>query len=204
MALSKSSNFIQGLIASYFEQLYVRPIRTKALTSCFISASGNLIAQYIGGAKMIDQDSVIAFGLFGLLFGGPVPHFFYQFLDKLVPYHSNHVLIKQLFIERLLFTPLYQYFVLYTISRFQGKSHKEACKERDELYWTLLKANLHVLTLVQFVNLKYVHPMLRVLVGNLVGFFWIIYFAHKKQAVSKAAAAAARKKKIGPSAKIVS
>lgn len=42
---------------------------------------------------------------------------------------------------------------------YQGKSHKEACKERDELYWTLLKANLHVITLVQFINLKYVHPM---------------------------------------------
>lgn len=32
MALSKSSNFLQGLVASYFEQLYVRPVRTKALT----------------------------------------------------------------------------------------------------------------------------------------------------------------------------
>ncbi|XP_065224031.1 peroxisomal membrane protein 2 [Planococcus citri] len=199
MALSKVPNFLQGLVASYFEQLYVRPIRTKALTSCFISAFGNLIAQYIGGAKMIDQDSVIAFGLFGLMFGGPVPHFFYQFLDKVVPYNSKHAVFKKLFIERLLFTPFYQYFVLYTISRLQGKSHKEACKERDELWWTLLKANLHVVTLIQFFSLKYVHPMLRVLVGNLVSFFWIIYFAYAKQAAAKAAAAAARKKKIHPS-----
>ncbi|XKL63970.1 hypothetical protein PGB90_006334 [Kerria lacca] len=194
MALSKPTHFLQGLITTYLQQLYVRPIRTKALTSCFISAFGNLIAQYIGGAKMIDQDSVIAFGLFGLLFGGPVPHFFYQFLDKMVPYYSKNAILKQLLIERLLFTPFYHYFVLYTISRLQGKSHKKACKERDELYWTLLKANLHVITLIQFINLKYVHPMLRVLVGNLVGFFWIIYFAHKKQAASKADAARGRKK----------
>lgn len=56
---------------------------------------------------------------FRLLFGGPVPHLFYQFLDKLVPYDSKNAIFKQLFIERLLFTPFYQYFVLYTISRLQ-------------------------------------------------------------------------------------
>lgn len=33
--------------------------------SCIIASLGNITLQNIAGAKMIDQDSVVAFGLFG-------------------------------------------------------------------------------------------------------------------------------------------
>lgn len=35
------------------------------IISCIIASLGNITLQNIAGAKMIDQDSVVAFGLFG-------------------------------------------------------------------------------------------------------------------------------------------
>jgi len=86
MALSKPAEFLQGLVLTYLERLNSRPIRTKSITryyfllqnvgnifiifkndffSCIIASLGNITLQNIAGAKMIDQDSVVAFGLFG-------------------------------------------------------------------------------------------------------------------------------------------
>jgi peroxisomal membrane protein 2 len=82
MALSKPVELLQSLVLTYLERLNSRPIRTKSITryynyiviiifiyiyifSCIIASLGNITLQNIAGAKMIDQDSVVAFGLFG-------------------------------------------------------------------------------------------------------------------------------------------
>lgn len=68
MALSKPSHLIYELLGAYFERLYNSPVKTKAFTSCFISALGNVTSQKLNGAKFINQDKLIAFGLFGFVY----------------------------------------------------------------------------------------------------------------------------------------
>ncbi|XP_053987980.1 peroxisomal membrane protein 2 [Hylaeus volcanicus] len=172
MALSKPSNLVLQLIGAYFEHLHVSPVKTKAITSCIIATLGNFLSQKISGAKHVNSDSLLAFALFGLFFGGPVPHYFYTFIHPFVksPY-------KLLLIERCLYTPCFVALALYMLSVFEGSTHKTASKKMQKLYWPVLSANLKYLTLLQYINLKYVPPMLRVLVVNLIGFFWTVYLA---------------------------
>lgn len=40
-------------------------VHCSMFSSCIIASLGNITLQNIAGAKMIDQDSVVAFGLFG-------------------------------------------------------------------------------------------------------------------------------------------
>ncbi|XP_066599902.1 PXMP2/4 family protein 3 [Prorops nasuta] len=191
MALSKPSQMFYNLAAAYFDQLYTHPLRTKALTSCVIAALGNYVSQHIVGVKKISEDSILAFGLFGLLFGGPLPHYFYQYVFKLVknPYGV-------LLIERLIYTPCFQALSLYLLSRFEGKTHAAASEQLKKLYLPVLAANLEIITLLQYINIKFVPPMLRVLVSNLIGFFWVIYLA-KKRARAATAKDCPEKKKPG-------
>lgn len=58
----------------------------------------------------------MAFALFGLLFNGPISHFFYQW----VPLVSKNPLTI-LLIERTIYTPCYQAFALYTLARLEVK-----------------------------------------------------------------------------------
>lgn len=175
MSLSKPTNIMYNLIGAYLEQLYSSPLRTKAVTSCIIAALGNMTSQKLSGAKKLNQDSVLAFALFGLLFGGPVPHYFYTYIRLFVKHPLGILLI-----ERLIYTPCFQALALYLLAIFEGKTHQVACTQMQRLYLPTLRANLQYLTLFHFINIKYVPPMFRVLVVNLIGFAWVIYVANKR------------------------
>lgn len=175
MSLSKPSDLVLRLTSAYFQRLYTSPVKTKAITSCVIATLGNFLSQKISGAKSINKDSLLAFALFGLFFGGPVPHYFYK---NVQPFVKSPLLF--LLIERFLYTPCYQALALYILALFEGNTHDEACRQMKKLYWPILSANLKYLILLQYINFKYVPPILRVLVVNLIGFFWTIFLAQQR------------------------
>ncbi|GAB1861406.1 PXMP2/4 family protein 3 [Camponotus japonicus] len=175
MSLSKPANVIYSLIGSYFYQLYHNPLKTKAITSCIIAALGNVVSQKLSGAKQLNDDSILAYALFGLFFGGPVPHYFYTYVPLLVRHPLGILLV-----ERLLYMPCFQALALYMLAIFEGKSHQTATNQMRKLYLPTLLANLKYLTLFQYINIKFIPPMLRVLMVNLVGFAWVIYLANKR------------------------
>ncbi|KAF5292439.1 hypothetical protein FQA39_LY13986 [Lamprigera yunnana] len=178
MILSKP---IYDFLGFYFEQLFYHPIKTKAISCCVVAAAGNLASQYISGSKSISQESLIAYSVYGLLFGGTIPHYFYGALDSIVLGHSTAEVLKKLLIERLIFSPLYHAFTLYMLARLEKKTHQDALKQLEALYWPILSSSWKYLTIIQFLNLKFVPSILRVLIVNLVGFFWTIYLANKRR-----------------------
>ncbi|KAF5288156.1 hypothetical protein FQR65_AtePxmp2 [Abscondita terminalis] len=178
MILSKP---IYDFLGFYFEQLFYNPVKTKAISCCIVAAAGNLTSQYISGKKCISQESLLAYSLFGLLFGGTIPHYFYGALEGLIVEQHTSAVLKKLLVERLIFTPLYSAFTLYILARFERKSHNDAIKQLETLYWPILSSSWKYLTVIQFLNLKFVPPILRVLIVNLIGFFWTIYIANKRR-----------------------
>lgn len=88
------------------------------LSSCLLATSANVTSQRIAGAKKLNQHSVFAYGLFGILFGGTVPHYFYQTVERLF----SDLRFKKFFLflsERLAFAPFYQLLSLYFLSIFE-------------------------------------------------------------------------------------
>uniref|UniRef100_A0A2M3ZAN5 Putative peroxisomal membrane protein 2 pxmp2 n=1 Tax=Anopheles braziliensis TaxID=58242 RepID=A0A2M3ZAN5_9DIPT len=179
-----------NLLGSYLEQLFEHPLRTKAITSCVIASSANLASQKLTGAKQLNTDSVLAYGLFGLIFTGPLSHFFYGWLDRV----TNDVRFKKLLMllgERLLFAPTITALSLYFISRFEYKSHDEAIINLVTLFRSVLRGNWKFLTLPVFINFNYVPPMLRVLFANIIGFSWILFLSAKRRKAEQRRQAAA-------------
>uniref|UniRef100_A0A182PJU1 Peroxisomal membrane protein 2 n=1 Tax=Anopheles epiroticus TaxID=199890 RepID=A0A182PJU1_9DIPT len=177
MSLSKP---IYNLLGSYLEQLFEHPLRTKAITSCVIASSANLVSQKLGRAKQVNTDSVMAYGLFGLIFTGPLSHFFYGWLDRV----TNDTRFKKLlmvFGERAIFAPIITALSLYFISRFEYKSHEDALKNLQFQYSSILRGNWKFLTLPVFINFNYIPPMLRVLFANIIGFCWMVVLSTKRR-----------------------
>ncbi|EFA09673.1 peroxisomal membrane protein 2 [Tribolium castaneum] len=182
MVLSKP---LFNALGFYFEQLFNHPIRTKAITCCVIATAGNYASQCISGNKVLNQHSLLAYGIFGLLFGGTIPHYFYAWLERVVPEEAAFPIAKKLFLERLIYSPLYQAFTLYVLARLEGKSHEGALDQLQSLYWSVLSSSWKYLTVIHLLNLSVVPPMLRVFIINLVGFFWTIYIANKRRQQAK-------------------
>ncbi|XP_049867113.1 peroxisomal membrane protein 2 [Pectinophora gossypiella] len=178
MALSKP---IMNLLASYLQNLYLHPIKTKSITSCVVGSSASIASQLVAGDSL-RLDPVLAYGLYGLLFGGSIPHYFYELVERIFPEEVvAFPLAKKLLFERLIFAPIMQAFSLYTLARFEGKNHQAALKQLFALYSTVLQANWKWLTLFQVINMAFVPPMLRVLFMNLVGFGWAMFVATKRR-----------------------
>lgn len=94
-----------------------------------------------------------------MLFGGSVPHLFYTALERLISDEVGHSITKKLLVERLVFAPIYQAFVIYMLARFEGKSHNATIKQVERTYWPIIQANWKWLTIIQFINLSFVPPM---------------------------------------------
>lgn len=184
MALSKP---MYTLLGAYLEQLFTHPIRTKSITSAVLATSASYASQRIAGNRTISQKALIAYGSFGLLFGGTVPHFFYQLIDKIFPHKMPYRKILVFLAERLLFAPFYQALSLYFLSRFEGKTHDQAVQNFKNLYEKLLEKNWTFLSIPVFLNMIYVPPIVRTLSFNMISFVWVIYLAgvRRKHELSK-------------------
>lgn len=98
---------------------------------------------------------------FRLVFGGTIPHYFYNFLEGIVSEEASFAVVKKLFIERLIYSPLYQAFTLYILARLEGKDHKTAVKQLQDLYWLVLSSSWKYLTVIHLINLSVVPPVVR-------------------------------------------
>ncbi|EAT41845.1 AAEL006538-PB [Aedes aegypti] len=177
MSLSKP---FYSLLGAYFEQLFNHPVRTKAITSCVIASSANYCSQKIAGTKKVNTDTLVAYGLFGLIFTGPLSHLFYQWLERI----TNDRRFKQLMMllgERAIFAPAITALSLYFITRFEGKSHEDGVSNLNDLYKLILVNNWKYLTMPVLINFRFVPPMLRVLVANIIGFCWIVFLSAKRR-----------------------
>ncbi|XP_017135693.1 peroxisomal membrane protein 2 [Drosophila miranda] len=178
MSLSKP---LFSLIGTYLEQLFNHPVRTKSITACILATSANVTSQRLAGAKKLNQNSAFAYGLFGLLFGGSVPHYFYQTVERLF---SHDLRFRKFFLflsERLVYAPIYQALSLYFLTLFEGNSHGTAVKSVEKLYLPLLKANWQYLSLFVYLNFAYVPPMFRSISMAIISFIWVVYIAKKRR-----------------------
>ncbi|XP_037818265.1 peroxisomal membrane protein 2 [Lucilia sericata] len=178
MSLSRP---VYSLLGVYLEQLFNHPVRTKSITASALAASANYTSQRMSGQKNVNQKSVVAYALFGLLFGGSVPHYFYQTVERLFHQDVKFRKFFQFISERLIYAPFYQVLSLYFLSRFEMNSHQVAMANLEKLYWPLLKANWQYLSLAVFLNMYYVPPMFRTITMSLVSFIWVVYIAHKRR-----------------------
>lgn len=94
-----------------------------------------------------------------MLFGGTIPHYFYTWLEHVVPEEAAFPVAKKLFLERLIYSPLYQAFTLYILARLEGKSHNDSVKQLQNLYWIVLTSSWKYLTIIQLLNLSVVPPV---------------------------------------------
>ncbi|XP_030380259.1 PXMP2/4 family protein 3-like [Scaptodrosophila lebanonensis] len=185
MSLSKP---LYTLFGAYLEQLFNHPVRTKSITACVLATSANVTSQRIAGAKQLNQQSVFAYALFGLIFGGSVPHYFYQTVERLF----DNVRFKRFLSflsERLIYAPFYQALSLYFLSLFEGNSHTTAVKNMEKLYWPLLKTNWRYLSLFVYLNMAYVPPMLRSITTSIISFIWVVYMAQRRRHLQEKQAA---------------
>ncbi|KAM8961172.1 peroxisomal membrane protein 2 [Pelodytes ibericus] len=172
------------LLRGYLRLLRERPVLTKALTSGILSALGNLLSQSIErqrrsqkSPKKVDLLGPLRFATYGFLFTGPLSHYFYMFLEQLIPSSSPLAGLRRLLLDRLIVAPVFLLLFFFVMNVLEGKDLATLNKKLKDGYWSALKMNWKVWTPFQFINVNYVPVQFRVLFANLVAFFWYAYLS---------------------------
>lgn len=176
--------FHRLLLHQYLHLLKRFPILTKSVTSGILSGLGNVLSQVLEQRskgqsilKNLNFGGPTRFGVFGLFFTGPLSHYFYLYLDKLIPSNVPYSQIKRLLLDRLMFAPAFLALFFTVITLLEGKKLKALKEKMQTGYWIALKMNWKVWTIFQYINLNYVPAQFRVLFANLVALFWYAYLA---------------------------
>jgi len=120
------------------------------------------------------------FGVYGFAITGPMFHWWYGFLEKLVANQSLPPRISiflKILLDRLLLTPPFLLFSLGFIQYFQNFSATTTIANIRNSYAAALFTNWRVWTVAQGINFTYVPLEYRVLFGNLVALWWNIYLS---------------------------
>lgn len=187
---------LKELLTSYRNALRDSPIQTKALTSLVISLLGELFGAYLrrrkflatykyAGAErapsIVNLKRLGIFGFYGLAITGPLFHWWYGSLEKIVRHYNiesnNAQVATKILLDRLVLTPP---FLLFTLAYMQGLltgKPNVAAENVKKAYPGALALNWKVWTVAQYINFQFVPLDYRVLFGNAVAFWWNCYLS---------------------------
>ncbi|KAF7239851.1 Peroxisomal membrane protein 2 [Varanus komodoensis] len=174
----------QRLLARYLLLLRLYPVLTKSVSSSLLSALGSLVAQIIEKRQKkggLDLRGPLRFAIYGFLFTGPLSHYFYLYLEQLIPSDVPFAVVRRLLLDRLVVAPAFLALFFFVMNLLEGKGASAFVKRMKSGYWAALKMNWKMWTPVQFINLYYVPMQFQVLFGNLVALLWFAYLASIKK-----------------------
>ena len=129
---SSSLNPLQRFTTSpawvaYEQALEAQPVLTKGVTSLIGFALGDVIAQtLIEQAAVIDIARVIKFSSFGFLVHGTTCHFFYNYLDRLVPGTDAKPVATKVLVDQILWNPIFGCMFFSYLTLYDGGSIPQA------------------------------------------------------------------------------
>jgi peroxisomal membrane protein 2 len=131
---------------------------------------------------------VLAYAVFGLVFGGPVPHAFYSMLDKALPaagpgastLAAGSRLVVRVLAERACLAPVMTALFLAATSFLRRWSLIDAKQTIGAEYLRVLISNWKFWTPAIIANLAFVPLQYRAVFAMIVSFVWSLYLALRK------------------------
>lgn len=108
-AADSNSNPLVALWNAYNQSLESNPLITKAMTSLVGFLLGDLIAQKFLGGKDADLEvaRLARMASFGFLIHGPVGHYFYGMLDRLIVGKSPLKVASKVVVDQVFWAPIF-------------------------------------------------------------------------------------------------
>jgi hypothetical protein len=160
-------------------------LRTKSITSCTIAIIGEIIGSVVK-SKISDKEFTIdynrlrVFGLYGLLVTGPVLHWWYGLLEKIVRnmgYIGHTKTLVKLLLDRVIFGPPFVLLTVIFIQYLQNFSIEKTIKYIQNSYFDVLRINETVWTVAQTMNFEVIPVEFQVLFVNAVSIGWNTYLS---------------------------
>ena len=164
-----SSEVAQQLFGNYSLSLIMRPVLTKAVSSCIGFIIGDLLAQsLLGGGGRFNVVRCLRMGLFGGLIHGPLGHFFYSFLEKKLPGSSPSMVTMKVLADQVLWSPTMSAILISFVGIVAGSSPSVISRNIGRLLSQAVLLSWMIWPIAHFANYRLVQPRQRLLYFNSV------------------------------------
>lgn len=151
----------------YLALLQSKPVIAKALTSLVGFGIGDTLAQCcVEKKKSFDWMRLLRFSSAGLLFHGPMGHWFYGSLDSLIPGASARKVAIKVFIDQTVHAPIFGTVFFSYLAAMEGKGPVMVAKRVKHELMTQLTGSWKVWPLAHAVNFAFVPTNQRILYIN--------------------------------------
>lgn len=166
------------LWAQYLAATESDPIKTKVITSGILNAVGDLIAQTFFNPDGNGWDVVrtLKFTFLGAALVGPGLHYWYGFLNRLIPSQTVAGTISRVAVDQFVWAPVFISAFLSSLLTLSGEMSSVPSKLKNDL-WATCKANWLIWIPFQVVNFGVIPPNLQVAAANVCALVWNTYLS---------------------------
>ncbi|KAJ1371937.1 Protein Mpv17 [Parelaphostrongylus tenuis] len=171
------------LIRLFQSSLKKQPLLTQVIASGVIAGGGDAFCQTVfekRGLKSYDTMRTSRFVILASFFIAPSLNVWFKALER-VKGSPNIVPLKRMIIDQTLFSPWFNALILLNLRLLEGISFKESYRKMKNDWWTIYKNSLKVWPAVQLINFYLIPLNMRIIVVQLVAFFWNSYLSFKTQ-----------------------
>lgn len=175
-SMSESVTPQGGFVGWYNAALQANPLRTTALTTCFIISCGDILSQFVIEGGPYDPIRTARMGIIGLFMVGPTLHVWYRFLYARFPGTATKAVLTRLTLDQFVFAPPFCaafFAVLFTLS-----GHPESYPDHmRNNYVDALIVNWGLWIPAQFINFRFIPAVHAVLFSNSIALVWNSYLS---------------------------
>jgi len=183
VAMSGAGSPLQRITSSpawsaYEEALVAQPVLTKGVTSLIGFAIGDVIAQtLIEHAATLDLARVVKFSSFGFLVHGTTCHFFYNYLDQIVPGTDAKPVATKVAIEQIVWNPIFGCLFFAYLTLYDGGSIPQALLRIQQSLATQVTGSWGFWGPAHAINFRYIPTEQRLLYINLLQIFYNVFLS---------------------------
>jgi hypothetical protein len=162
----------------YRRLLDTHPVRTKAATSASIAMTGDVIGQAVEGRETWDWRRTLFRGGFAALWSGPMGHYWFGALDKVIPGNAWGAVLSKIAADQLLWAPVSGtvFFSSYSLI-YDGMTPAETVERVKRDLPRALKAQYTVWPVFHLFNFRAVPLNMRVPASATAGLGWSVFFS---------------------------
>ncbi|KAE9417599.1 hypothetical protein Angca_003653 [Angiostrongylus cantonensis] len=173
------------LVRFFQKSLKKRPLITHVIASGAISGAGDAFCQVAfekRGLKAYDFMRTGRFVVLSSFFIAPSLNVWFKALER-VKGDLKVVPFKRVVIDQILFSPSFNALILFILRMLEGIGINESYKKMKKDWRTIYVNSLKVWPAVQLINFYLIPLNMRVIIIQVVAFFWNSYLSFRTQTV---------------------
>ncbi|CAJ0601299.1 unnamed protein product [Cylicocyclus nassatus] len=176
------------MLRLFQRSLQTRPLLTQIVASGVICGAGDAFTQLVIEKRRMKDYDYPRTGRFFFLasaFIAPCLNKWFKVLER-VGGNPKIVPLIRVAIDQLTFAPFFNAVILFNLRVLEGFSVETSWRKMKEDWWTIYSSSLMVWPAVQLVNFYLIPLNMRVIVVQLVAFFWNAFLSYKTQTLKRA------------------